>query len=206
MRERKTAQILALEGYPQPHLPAAGRRWREENPFYLAAAVPAGGKVMPREGCDAGRAPAGTEGMGGCWLHPAQGTLTRTSTCSPGRDGATPEHPESQNGDPSAHGIKHCHHQRPGHHENRLWPRPGKGKRSKDMGTPLPPRVLTVSPGSQAPPAAGDHNVRKEGTHTRVVAAIQTRKAKLPHVGRDREGNGSLMMAVGPRASPAALR
>lgn len=32
--------------------------------------------------------------------------------------------------------------------------------------------------------------------HTRVVAAVQTRKAKLTHVVRDKQGNSSLTMAV----------
>lgn len=73
------------------------------------------------------------------------------------------------------------------------------------MGTPLPPRVLSVTAPRHLQQQQETTMYGKKG-HTRAVAAVQAWKAELTHVGRDKEGSSSLMMAVGPRASPAALR
>lgn len=74
MRERKTAQILALGRYQSPiSLPRArqccSRQEMEENPLDLAVALPSR-KVMPREGW--------CHGQGSSW-HPGDGRLLAAS-------------------------------------------------------------------------------------------------------------------------------
>lgn len=90
----------------------------------------------------------------------------------------------------------HCHHQQPRHRENSLCGQ-GKGRETGARTWELPfPHAS-----SQCHQAPG-HLQQQETTmygkkgHTRVVAAVQIRKAKLTHVVRDKQGNSSLMMAV----------
>lgn len=60
--------------FPSPGSWVAGRRLRKKNAFYLAMALPAG-RWCPGRSRAVGRSPAGTKGMGGCWLHPTQGRV-----------------------------------------------------------------------------------------------------------------------------------
>lgn len=100
----------------------AGRRWRKKNAFYLAMVLPVG-RLCPGTCGAVGRSPAGTKGMGGCWLHPTRESQSNlgTSTCIP----EVMRQPLLGNGMCLHHllwacGSKHCDHQQPLHLENSL--------------------------------------------------------------------------------------
>lgn len=155
---------------PSPRLGSrvAGRRWRKENQFLFGQGCR---KVMPRE--------VWCCGQGSSW-HPGDGRLLAASHAGksqsdPGTCNCIPEVMEQPRGSPTAptrgrlvgngtgsHHLLwgkpqqtlHCNHQQLLHHENSLT---GQGE-----GNPYGPMV---SPGSQPPPAAGDHSYGRKG-HT----------------------------------------
>lgn len=217
--EKKPKSWLWRDTHSLISLPWARQVGDGERKMILFGCSSGSRKVMPREGWCCGQGSSWHRGHGRLLAASHEGksqSSPGTSTCIPGSDGATAGFPERQKAGgkwdlsvlsvPRAPGGQNtrCHHQK--HHGNRLC---GQGK-GREMGVrtwELPfPQASSVSPGSRPPPAAGDHNARKEGTH-RDCGSNPGLESKINTCGK---GQGGKQLcndgSGGPRASPAALR
>lgn len=182
-REMKTAQMLALERSPEPHVPAQGQAVLQQVGDGERKTLLMRLWLCQREG----DAQAGLGcGHSSSW-HRGQGRLLAAAHTATPR-GTIPASLALVG--QAQHSLRakgwqemgsqcpgwlpasntHCHH-----HDNRLWPR--EGKWDQGHGTPLP-HVSWQCHSSQHLQQQQETTMHRKKGHTRAVAAAQTWKAK----------------------------